>query len=298
MASGLYGQTIPANVKVEDVDIYYTYSETRSADASGNAIFRKLDSNILRQQITENPDNGVDTILEGMYKLNLPVNIFNKKGFYTIYIKPHEILATISDVSTLSDFPAVRGIVIRESDISNTNDRNLFTNNNALVGYRVIYLNTNNRSDISRIVTSNNKCEPLIKQAVGSSSSSTVYRYNNSSNDTFITLTPSLSNAGAPNVTPYIGSVGQKVLFVNTKFTPLAIDLELCDHDDETISIMLEGSQVLNNDTGRVTTFNEKGEIYHQAQTYTVKDDYTGQPIKTVKEHKTSDIDFNETISE
>jgi len=296
MASGLYGQTIPATVTADDIDIYYTYSETRSADASGQAVFHKLSSNILVQQSFE--DGSGTTILEGMYKLNLPVNEFGQKGFYTVYIKPHEIPATIADVSVLSDFPAVRGIVVQEAGIGDSKYSNLFLSNNGLVGYRVIYIDpvTKTRSDISRIVTSNNRCEPLQKQATNSNAQNTVYRYNNSSNTTFITLTPALSNAGAPNVTPYIGSVGQNVLFVNTKFSPIALDIEVVDHDDETISIMLEGSQSLNNDTGRITTFNDKGEIYHQAQSYTIKDDYTGEPIKTVKEHKINDIDFNETL--
>ena len=40
---------------------------------------------------------------------------FNKKGFYTIYIRPKEISHTITDVSVLAAYPDVRGIVLRKN---------------------------------------------------------------------------------------------------------------------------------------------------------------------------------------
>lgn len=76
------------------------------------------------------------------------------------------------------------------------------------------------------------------------------------------------------------------------------LDIELVDHDAETITTMIEGSQVFNQENGLVTTFDKNGDIYHQAQTYIVKDEYTGSPVKKVKLTKDSGIDFNETIAD
>ena len=41
--------------------------------------------------------------LDGLYNLNLPLNKFNKKGFYTVYIKPKEIPVVIKDVSVFKE---------------------------------------------------------------------------------------------------------------------------------------------------------------------------------------------------
>ena len=64
---------------------------------------------------------------------------------------------------------------------------------------------------------------------------------------------------------PYIGSNGQQVKLINTKFNPIMLEVELVEHDAETISTMLEGDQLRNLDAGLITTFNSNGEIYHQA---------------------------------
>jgi hypothetical protein len=57
-------------------------------------------------------------ILPGMYNLTLPVNEFNKKGIYTVYIKPKEIRTTIENVGPLYSFPSVKGIILKESNIN------------------------------------------------------------------------------------------------------------------------------------------------------------------------------------
>ena len=76
------------------------------------------------------------------------------------------------------------------------------------------------------------------------------------------------------NQSPYIGKVGQEILLVNTLFEPIQIDIEMTTHDADTISYMLEGSQLRDLDNGLVTTFNDKSEIYHQAEHFTLKDQY------------------------
>lgn len=297
MANGTYGTRIPVTISIDDIEIYYTYRTTLSQTDDVNLEFKKLSSNILSPAKREIKNDEPDDVLEGMYNLHLPLQYFNRKGFYTIYIKPKEIKAIINDVGVLSSYPDVRGLIIDSSSIKG-NDRYKFSTNNGLVGYRIIYLNpsTGKRDDYYRIVTSNNRTEPLTQNLVNSNQKMISYRYNDSSTLTFITVSPSVAPTFKANATPFIGNVSQEVLFVNTKFEPIMIELEMVDHDADTISNMLEGSQVRDLENGLVTTFNENSEIYHQSEHYTLKDEYTTKPIFEVKKNKQSDIDFTQSI--
>lgn len=60
---------------------------------------------------------------------------------------------------------------------------------------------------------------------------------------------------------------------------------------------MLEGSQLRDLESGLITTFNNNGQIYHQAEMYTLKDEYTKEPIYEVR-HKKDDIDFTQTLDD
>ena len=112
MANGVYGTIIPSRVTANDVDIYYAYHETRNSDSVENAVFTKLPSSILSDVIYDGSNGPTDNVLEGMYNVKLPLQYFNRAGFYTVYIKPKEYPAIISDVSTLTAFPNVRGIIL------------------------------------------------------------------------------------------------------------------------------------------------------------------------------------------
>jgi hypothetical protein len=195
-----------------------------------------------------------------MYNLRLPLEYFGKKGIYTVYIKPKEIETRIIDVSTLTgNYTNIRGIVISTSGISD----------NDLTGYRVEYFNYDDdtvREPYYRIITSCNRCEPVSQNAAGSTMQKSVrYRFNESSNLYFCTLTPSTALSFKSNDLPNIGQTGQKVHLVNTKFNPVMVEIEMVSHDADTISVMLEGSQLRNLDNGIITTFDEDGNIYHQA---------------------------------
>ena len=155
---GAYGQTIgiyiPSNEISSLVDISYTYHENRTFDSLSKAQFRKLDAGSLTPATREIDDNK-DIVVEGMYNLRLPVSEFNKKGFYTVYIKPKEIEAVIADVSSLTAFPNVRGMVLDTTEIKNDVIRTKALTNNDLVGYRVIFLDENgSRQPYYRIITS------------------------------------------------------------------------------------------------------------------------------------------------
>ena len=301
-ALGAYGTTIPINIKDGDinqlVDISFCYYETRSYDSLSNATFKNLPSSVLTRAKRE--DDNVDVYPEGMYNLQLPLSEFNKKGFYTVYIKPKETKTTITDVGNLTAFPDVRGIILDTSKITtNSLVKEKALKNNELVGYRVVFLDSNGgRQDYYRIITSNNKCEPVVTMPATSSDKTYTYRYEDSSTLTFITLSPSAAPMFKDNQSPYIGKVGQEILLINTLFEPIQIDIEMTTHDADTISYMLEGSQLRDLDNGLVTTFNDKSEIYHQAEHFTLKDQYSGKPVYEVKENKENGIDFSQTIED
>ena len=300
MANGVYGTTIPSRVTSSDVDIFYAYHETRNSDSVEDAVFTKLPSSILSDVVYDGETGATDNILEGLYNLKLPLQYFNRKGFYTVYIKPKEIPAVIADVSTLTAFPNVRGIIL-DSTASGIDSslKNKISTNNALVGYRIIYLTDNgDREDYFRLVTSNNKCEPIIQTSNDSSNKSYTYRYNESSTLSFLTLTPSSSPSFKANASPFIGKPTQRIILVNTLFEPVMIDIEMTEHDLNTMAYMLEGSQLRDLDNGLVTTYDENNQIYHQSEHYTVKDSATGKPVFEVKRNKNASIDFSQTLED
>ena len=61
------------------------------------------------------------------------------------------------------------------------------------------------------------------------------------------------------------GKTGENITLTNTNFNPVMLEVEMVRHDADTISTMLEGNQIRNLDRGIITTFDEDGNIYHQA---------------------------------
>ncbi len=300
MPQGVYGTTIPSRVTSDDVDIFYAYHETRNSDSVEHAVFTKLPSSILSDVIYDDETGATDNILEGLYNLKLPLQYFNRKGFYTVYIKPKEIPAIIADVSTLTAFPNIRGIVL-DSNATDINAalKNKILTNNALVGYRIIYVSDDgDRTDYFRLITSNNKCEPIIQTSNDSSNKSYTYRYNESSTLSFLTLTPSTAPSFKANAAPFIGKPTQRIILVNTLFEPVMLDIEMTEHDINTMANMLEGSQLRDLDNGLVTTYDENNQIYHQSEHYTVKDAATGKPVFEVRKNRNTAIDFSQTLED
>ncbi len=293
-SNGVYGTRVASRITPNDVDIFYSYSPTRNSDDINKATFTKLPSTLLIDAKTDDND-----ILEGLKNLKLPLQYFNKKGFYSVYIRPKEVKAVINHISTLTTYPDVRGIIIDTNMVSELS--NELKTNNMLVGYRIIYLKTDGsgeREPYYRIVTSNNKCEPVEQSLSNVNQNTTRYRFNESSNLTFITVTPSVAPSFKSNAEPYIGKTGQEIILVNTKFEPILIDIEMIDKDIDNVATMLEGSQLRSLDNGLVTTFNENNEIYHQSEHYSLKNPETGEPVYEVKMNKTDSIDFSQTLED
>lgn len=282
--NGTYGTKRPALITTNDVDIFYSYRPNRNTDSPNFSSFKKLNSDILSTVDAEDENENSLGILPGLYNLRLPLDRFNEAGIYTIYIKPKEIDATILDVSYLAAYNDIRGIVLNTSTI-NVDDSTIF-NNGGLVGYRVEYMDSGERTQEYRLITSSNRCEPVAQNLNDSVQNNIRYSFNDSSNLLFCTVTPSTAMSFKSGSMPYIGETGQQIKLINTKFNPVMIEIELVEHDAETISTMLEGDQIRNLDAGLITTFNENGEIYHQASYGHVVNKATGLNADYKLNHK------------
>ena len=297
--NNVYGTNIPSRVTADDVDIFYAYHESRNSDSVEKSAYSQLPSSILSSVICENESGFTDTTIEGLYNIKLPLQYFNRKGYYTVYIKPKEYQCVIADVSSLTNFPNVRGIVLDSTAVDNDVIKNKIRTNNALVGYRVIYVSdAGKRMDEYRLVTSNNRCEPTIQASDSNMDKTYSYRYNETSTLSFLTLTPSSAPTFKSNAAPYIGKPTQRVILVNTLFEPVMLDIEMTDKDIESLSYMLEGSQLRDLDNGLITTYDNNNQIYHQSEHYTIKDVATGKPVYEIKKNKQSNIDFSQDITD
>ena len=278
MANGTFGTKKPAQITSNDIDIFYNYRPTRNSESSDSINgFKQIDSNLLQNVNAQSSDGSTNLgVLPGMYDLKLPVNIFGRVGFYTIYIKPKEIRTNIIAVSNLAAYPNIRGIVLDTNSLDGKDGR--LGNNGELIGFRIEYFDnsTGERLDTYRLITSNNKCTPVTQNLNDSFATNIKYAFNDSSNLTFCTLTPSSSMSFNSSAYPFIGEPGQEIALINTKFNPVMFDIEITEHDIETITTMLEGDQLRNLDAGIITTFNKDGGVYHQAQYGTVVDKKNG----------------------
>lgn len=301
MANGVYGTNIPTSISndliANYVDIVYSYSRTRNSTDVEGSKFEKLSSDNMKNVVLSKSETN-DNMVDGLYNLKLPTDTFGKKGFYTIYIKPKEIPVTIMDVSTLHDFPTVRGIVIDLKAIP-TELKGDASVNNGLVGYRVIYRNNDGtRSNELRIVTSNNKCEPVVNVSTTTNSKTYSYRYNENSTYTFITVTPSMPLSYKASSTPFIGKATQNIYLVNTLFEPICIELEMVENDIDTVTNILTGNQLRDLNNGLLTTFDKDNNILVQHEMSTLKSSETGAPQYEVKENRSENIDFTQTITD
>lgn len=300
--NGTYGSVKPSLIRdiKQDVEIWYKYRPTRNTEDSTHDKFKKVDdpTTMLNLSTVDTNDsiNTNDAILPGMYELSLPVSIFGQKGFYTVYIKPREISCTIKDIGALSAYSDVKGIVIDLNSLEQ-NDRGIFANDN-LIGYRVEYYESNQRQEYYRIITSNNQCEPVSQNLTSANTNSNGYRFNDSGTLTFLTVTPSTAPSFKSNQSPYIGSPNQSIVITNTKFDPVMVEIEMVDHDIDTLSTMIEGNQIRSLDKGIVSTYNDNGEIYHQAEFYTVKNTYNQNDVYEVRKKKTDDYDTSADYDE
>lgn len=294
--NGIYGTIKPAFLTsaniANDVDIFYSYRKNRG-DNGTSTMFKPLASSNL-VPATASTTNGSE-ILPGVFTLKLPLENFGTAGIYTIYIKPKEIETVIQDVGVLSAYPDVRGIVLK----CFTGDDSILNVNGGLTGYRVEYFGmagTTRAEDFS-IITSSNKCSTIIQNIISTNQKAIRYRFDDTSNLIFCTVSPSTSPSFNANSLPYIGRATETIRLINTKFEPLLLEVEMVEHDDETISIMLEGNQIRDLDHGLITTYNFENEIFRQHEYYTIKET-TGRNLYDVKVDRGNNIDTSQDFNE
>jgi len=280
MATGNYGTIRPANVSPDDIDIFYTYSPSRDVPPVGPV--RVLDANIVLSQFNNPiPVNGTQTILPGLYNMNLPSELFSAKGYYTIMIRPKQYYTTLSDCGVLSAYPDIKGLVF------DTNSLPPFLGqNDAMIGYRVEYLDDTNQiiPNLYRIITSANLTQAVSQNLSNTSQKAIRYRFNDNSNLLFCTVTPSSPSTVTPNRIPFIGSPGQTVVLTNTFFNPVTIELEMVDYDIETLAYGLFGNQSKSIQDGKYTIYDFDNNIYKQYNLYEIQDQFTNEPIYEVRE--------------
>jgi hypothetical protein len=301
MATGTYGIVRPADISPDDVEIFYHYTPSR--DKIGDSKLTKLDPTQVLIKIDTPIENKIQSglsasnfqIFGGMYTLKLPSSTFGAKGFYTIMIKPVEIRTKIVDVGVLSAFPDTKGLLFDLSSVP-ANFLSKFEND-GLVGYRVEYLNTTTSANDAklnnffRVITSNNRAEPVNQNLTNSNQKAIRYRFNDNSTLTFCTVSPASASNVKPNALPFIGQPNQQVIITNTFFNPIMIEVEMVQHDIETLAFALFGNQSKSLEDGVYTIYNFSNEIYKQYNLYEIKDKFTGKPLFEIREEKTS-IDF------
>ncbi len=280
MSSGVFGTVRPAKLDPSrDVEILYYYAPSRGETSSEFNGYVRL--NATECLVPSNINNDEGTVINGLYKLRLPLDKFNRKGIYSIYIRPKECVTKIVDVSVLAAYPDVKGVVL------NINKDDLVGLDN-LTGYRIEFAD-----GTTRLIKSCNRCEPVIVNTGDGYPKSTRYNLTDNSSDlVFCTVSPSSAPTFRPNAKPYIGEPGVDIKVINTLFTPQLYSVEMVTHDFDTLSYMLEGDQVNDRDNAIITTYNDKHEIYHQSDYYVLKDKL-GNPLYNVKQ-KRQYIDTNQ----
>lgn len=302
MATGTYGIVRPADITPEDVEIWYHYTPSR--DNVGNPTLLKLDPNTVLIPL-DNPNKVQSDVtgfelFGGLYTLMLPVATFGLKGFYTIIIKPVEIRTTIVDCGVLSAYPDINGLLFDIASIPPNFAANF--ENNGLVGYRIEYLNTNTAApnakinNFFKVITSNNRAEPVNQNLNNSSQKAINYRFNDNSTLTFCTVSPSSAANVTPNAIPFIGQPNQEVIITNTFFNPIMLEVEMVQYDVETLAFAMFGNQSKSLEDGIYTIYNFNNDIFIQYNLYEIKDAFTGKPLYEIREQRPS-IDFSKNFT-
>jgi len=273
MAVGNYGVKRLANVDPNQMEVIYTYSPSRDVLPAGEP--QVIDAATILTRINDPITEGT---MNGWYNLRLPSANFSELGFYNIIIRPRTIITTISDCGSLAAFPSKKGIVIEETDLQGSIE--------SLVGSRVEYKN----SDAFRIITSANRVEPVNQNQPNTTQKSVRYRFNDNSSLVYLTLTPSSAPNVKPNSFPFIGNPGDEIIISHTNFDPFMIEVEIAEHDIDTLAIGLYGNQTKGIQDGRYTLYDFNNNIYKQYNLYEIQDQFTGEPLYEVRE-EVDDID-------
>jgi hypothetical protein len=295
---GTYGTIRPSDVSPEDVEIILNYTPSR--DVTDNFTLKKLNALNILKPYFNNADTGGNSdieILGGLYNLKLPADEFNQIGIYTLYVRPAQIRTSITDCGVLSALPNVKGIVINMDNVP-SEFKNKFVAQ-GLVGFRVEYLNDDGTKipNFFRVVTSNFFCEPVLQNLTNTAQKAIRYRYvDGITNLMFCTLTPSSSPTNKPNATPFIGQPNQNIIFTNTFFNPITIDIEIVEHDISTLALALYGNQTKSMQDGIYTIYDSNNNIYKQYNLFEIRDQFNSL-LYEVREDRGNNIDYSKNFT-
>jgi hypothetical protein len=300
MATGIYGIVRPADVTPEDVEIFYSFTPSRDKQSSGLTKITNTNDVLIKVNNPNRTQSGIGgfEMFGGMYTLKLPVNLFSTKGIYTIIIKPIEIRTSIVDIGVLSAYPDIRGVLFDLSKVP-ASLVNKFENN-GLIGYRMEYLTTTGTdakiNNLCRVITSNNRAEAVNQNLTNSNQKAIRYRFNDNSTLVFCTVSPNSASNVQPNTFPFIGQPNQQIILTNTYFNPIMIEVEMVEHDIETIAYSLFGNQSKSLEDGIYTIYNFNNQIYKQYDLYEIKDKFSGTPLFEIREQR-NNVDFTKNFS-
>jgi hypothetical protein len=74
------------------------------------------------------------------------------------------------------------------------------------------------------------------------------------------------------------------------------LEIDMVEHDFDTLANGLFGNQTRSNDDGIYTIYNADNEIYKQYDLYEIKDQY-GKPLYEIREQRTN-IDFSKDFNQ
>jgi hypothetical protein len=212
-------------------------------------------------------------------------------------IRPAEIRTTILDCGVLSALPNVKGLILDINQVP-SQFRNKFVNQ-GLVGYRFEYLNSDGTKipNFFRIATSSFYCEPVVSDQTNTSQKSIRYRYVDNPTDLiFVTLSPSSSPTNKPTAIPFIGQPNQNIIITNTFFNPITIDIQMAEHDIDTLAIALYGNQTKSIEDGIYTLYDSAGNIYKQYNLFEIRDNFN-ELLYEVRQDRGNNIDFSKNFT-
>lgn len=279
MAVGIYGSVKTADSDFNDVDILYSYSESR--ESLGDIEFKPLFNSVTNSEFKK--ILGAD----GGYKLRLPASVFNKLGFYMILIRPKVFKTKIIDCSfvvTNNDQEiqiSKKGIILPKLQ---------FQSSGSLIGYQIEYFddNGNKIKNFHRIITSSDlvSVNPTNNSSLAGS---TTYVLNPNGNQIFVTLTPDEVSLISSEVSADLGRAGQDILISNTFFDPVMIEVEMVDQNIKTLSYALYGQSTRDLETGVFSIFDDNGSLYKQYNLITRKKEFSNGNIDIKQERQNID---------
>jgi len=290
MSLGVTNIIKPATVDLADVEVLYSYTADRISRPSN---FTKIPTttDILEKRFASNNSS---VPLQGMYLLKIDSDLFNAVGFYTIIIRPKQIIATILDCGILSQLPDQKGIVLNTNEQS-VSELSSKLGPGGLTGFRIEYFDDNNLfiNNLFTTVSYSNRCEAISQTSTSPTQNSIVYRLNDVGSLLYLSVTPSTSPSIKPNAFPFIGVGGQKIIMSNTYFDQQVIELELTEYDLKKIALLVNGERTLNIETGIENIYDDSRNILAQSTLYDIKDEFEN-PLYKVKQNNT-EINEEET---